>query len=68
VTFPEGVRTLELLKLALQEGVAFVPGEVFSASGQFGNCLRFSYSSPTPDRISEGVRRLRRAYDRLISR
>ncbi|MGH2379295.1 MAG: PLP-dependent aminotransferase family protein, partial [Candidatus Limnocylindria bacterium] len=67
VTFPEGTRTRQLLDLALEEGVAFVPGDVFSASGQFANCLRFSYSSPTPDRIDEGVRRLRRAYDRLRS-
>lgn len=65
VRFPDGISTRELLDLALEEGVAFVPGEVFSASGQFGDCLRFSYSSPTPDRIYEGVRRLRSAYDRL---
>lgn len=67
VAMPQGVSTRALLDLALEEGVAFVPGDVFSASGQFANCLRFSYSSPSPDRIDEGVRRLRRAYDRLRS-
>ena len=63
--FPETVRTRRLLDLALEEGVAFVPGDVFSATGGYANCLRFSYSSPTPERIDEGVRRLRRAYARL---
>ncbi|MEX2046726.1 MAG: PLP-dependent aminotransferase family protein [Chloroflexota bacterium] len=67
VRFPEKVRARGLLDLALEEGVAFVPGDVFSASGQFASCLRFSYSSPTPDRIDEGVRRLRSAYQRLRS-
>ena len=42
-----------------------MPGDVFSATGGYANCLRFSYSSPTPERIDEGVRRLRRAYARL---
>src|SRR3990172_2193162 len=31
--FPETVRTRRLLDLALEEGVAFVPGDVFSATG-----------------------------------
>jgi 2-aminoadipate transaminase len=65
VRFPGGIRARELLDVALEEGVAFVPGDVFSATGRFANCLRFSYSSPTPERIDEGVRRLRRAYDRV---
>lgn len=65
--FPGGTRTRDLLDLALEEGVAFVPGDVFSTTGSLADRLRLSYSSPTPDRIDEGVRRLRRAFDRLRS-
>lgn len=60
-----GLSASRLLDLALEEGVAFVPGDVFSPGGRFADCLRFSYSAPTPERIREGVVRLRRAYDRL---
>lgn len=56
-----------LLDLALEEGVAFVPGEAFTTGDGFRSALRFSYSWPTPERIDEGVRRLRRAYGRADS-
>jgi len=54
-----------LLEVALEEGVAFVPGDAFSIDANHRSALRFSISAPTPDRIDEGVRRLRRAFDRL---
>jgi 2-aminoadipate transaminase len=57
-----------LLDAALDEGVAFVPGDAFTTTGGFRDALRFSYCAPTPDRIHEGARRLRRAYERVRSR
>jgi 2-aminoadipate transaminase len=54
-----------LLDVALEEGVAFVPGDAFAIDEDHRSALRFSISAPTPDRIDEGVRRLRRAFDRL---
>jgi len=63
-----GVSCRELLGAAREEGVAFLPGDVFTTTGAFAEALRFSYSSPTPERIGEGVRRLRRAYDRVRDR
>jgi 2-aminoadipate transaminase len=54
-----------LLDVALEEGVAFVPGDAFAIDADHRSSLRFSISSPTPDRIDEGVRRLRRAFDRV---
>jgi 2-aminoadipate transaminase len=54
-----------LLDVALEEGVAFVPGQAFTIRRDHANALRFSISAPTPDRIDEGVRRLRRAFDRM---
>jgi 2-aminoadipate transaminase len=65
VTLPHRVSSSALFDAALQEGVAFVPGYAFGVDHEHDSALRFSYSSPTPDRIDEGVRRLRRAFDRV---
>jgi 2-aminoadipate transaminase len=65
VRLPETVSARALLGVALEEGVAFVPGDAFAIDADHGSALRFSISAPTPDRIDEGVRRLRRAFDRL---
>ena len=67
VRLPEGMTARRLLDVALEEGVAFVPGEAFSVAGDHRSALRFSISGPSPDRIDEGVRRLRRAFDRVVA-
>ncbi|HEV8536538.1 MAG TPA: PLP-dependent aminotransferase family protein [Candidatus Limnocylindria bacterium] len=65
VRLPEHVDARVLLDVALAEGVAFVPGAAFAVDRDLSNAFRFSISGPSPDRIDEGVRRLRRAVDRL---
>jgi len=65
VRLPQGVSARALLDVALEEGVAFVPGDAFAIDADHRSALRFSISAPTPDRIDEGVRRLRRAFDRI---
>ena len=65
VRLPQTVSARALLDVALEEGVAFVPGDAFAIDADHRSALRFSISAPTPDRIDEGVRRLRRAFDRL---
>ena len=65
VRLPRGVDARRLLDVALEEGVAFVPGEAFAIDRDHSNALRFSISAPSPERIDEGVRRLRRAFDRV---
>ena len=67
VRLPDGMDARGLLDVALEEGVAFVPGRAFTLSHDHSSALRFSISAPTPDRIDEGVRRLRRAFDRMAS-
>jgi 2-aminoadipate transaminase len=67
LTLPRGVDARALLDVALEEGVAFVPGEAFTVGTGHRNALRFSISGPSPDRIDEGVRRLRRAFDRMVA-
>jgi 2-aminoadipate transaminase len=65
LTLPERVDTEALFSVALEEGVAFIPGPAFSASGSFTNALRLCFASNDASVIDEGVALLRRALDRL---
>ena len=65
VRLPRGLDARALLDAALEEGVAFVPGDAFAIERDHRSALRFSVSGPTLERIDEGVARLRRAFDRL---
>ncbi|MET9272876.1 PLP-dependent aminotransferase family protein [Kribbella sp. NPDC003557] len=67
VTLENGVNTEELFEIALAEGVAFIPGPAFSPTGRFQNAFRVCFASTAPDRIHEGVTRLRRAADKLVT-
>ncbi|MEV0792200.1 PLP-dependent aminotransferase family protein [Kribbella sp. NPDC050459] len=67
VTLENGVDTEELFEVALAEGVAFIPGPAFSPTGRFRNAFRLCFASTDPDRIHEGVARLRRATDKLMT-
>jgi DNA-binding transcriptional MocR family regulator len=55
---PPDVDAFALHRLAVAEGIAFVPGELFSASGQYRNCLRLACGQPWSERIEDGLRRL----------
>jgi 2-aminoadipate transaminase len=65
LTLPEDVSTPALFPLALEEGVAFVPGPAFSVGGSFTNALRLAFSAEAPERARDGLVRLRTAIDRL---
>lgn len=58
VTLPEGLDAQAMLPRAVTGLVAYVPGTAFFADGQGGSQMRLSYCYPTPERITEGVRRL----------
>lgn len=58
VELPEEVDATALHAKALAEGVAFVPGELFSASGIYRNCLRLNCGNPHTPEIEDAVRRL----------
>jgi DNA-binding transcriptional MocR family regulator len=60
VELPEGLDARELLDRALEEHVAFVPGESFFPNGGHDNSLRLNFSAMPKERIWEGVRRLGR--------
>lgn len=58
VMLPEGVNATELLPLAVENNVAFVPGEAFYPDGRGKNAMRMNFSNATPEQIEEGIRRL----------
>jgi DNA-binding transcriptional MocR family regulator len=55
---PQGTKTRPLFRRALDQGICFAPGEVFSASGRYANCMRLSCGYPWSDRLARGVARL----------
>jgi 2-aminoadipate transaminase len=58
VTLPEHIDTRELLKKAVIEKVAFVPGNTFSTDGNIKNTMRLNFSNASDDNIVEGIKRL----------
>ncbi|MEO3755497.1 PLP-dependent aminotransferase family protein [Streptomyces sp. B6B3] len=59
--------TRRLFEPALRHGVAFIPGPAFSATGSFANALRLCFATSSPERIEEGVVRLRRAAEEVLA-
>ena len=59
ITVPEDINTTDLFYQAIENKVAFVPGEVFYPQGfQRYNSMRINFSFPTKEQILEGVKRL----------
>ena len=58
LTLPGGLDAKAMLPRAVTNRVAYVPGTAFFADGFGAQCMRLSYCHPTPERITEGVRRL----------
>ena len=58
VTLQEGVSALEVFHAAMEEKVAFVPGDPFYTHPENVNTLRLNYTNSTPEMIEEGIRRL----------
>ena len=59
ITVPEDLNTMELFYMAVEEKVAFVPGDVFYPEGlQKYNRMRINFSYPSKNDIIKGLRRL----------
>jgi 2-aminoadipate transaminase len=58
VTLPSQIDTLELLREASREKVAFVPGAPFWVGGTVRHTLRLNFSNASEERIEQGIRRL----------
>jgi 2-aminoadipate transaminase len=58
VAFPPEVSAGELLTRAIEQNVAFVPGEEFHLNGAGKNTMRLNFTKSNPSEIREGIRRL----------
>lgn len=68
VQMPECLNAEALLKIAVEEKVAFVPGHAFYPGGAEGHCcMRLNFSYSKPEIIEEGIRRLGRAIKRMLA-
>ncbi len=68
VRLPECLDAEDLLQIAVEEKVAFVPGHAFYPGGDDGRCcLRLNFSYCKPEIIQEGIRRLGRAVKRMLA-
>ena len=60
-TLPPPLDANELITRAVEHGVVYVAGEAFFVNGAGADLIRLSFSAPAPDRITEGVSRLKAA-------
>jgi DNA-binding transcriptional MocR family regulator len=55
---PPSIKSRALFHRALEKGICFAPGDVFSASDRYANCLRLSCGSNWHPRIERGLQTL----------
>ncbi|MCE1181622.1 MAG: PLP-dependent aminotransferase family protein [Rhodocyclales bacterium] len=67
VELPEGIDASLCYEAALQERVTYVPGDLFSASGMYRNCLRLNCGHPHTPEIADAVRRLGAIFSRAAA-
>lgn len=60
VELPHKINTLDFVDAALEAGVSFAPGALFSASGKFKNCLRLNCAVRWDQRVDRGLMALAR--------
>ncbi len=58
VILPEGHDSKQILEKAIEQKVAFVPGQSFYAHANVTNTFRLNYSNMPEERIEEGIKRL----------
>ena len=64
---PETINTNELIKVAVERKVAFVPGTPFYPNGGGKNTMRLNFSNASSENILEGIARLSRVIQEAIS-
>lgn len=62
-----GVGADELLTVAMECGVFFIPGSAFTTTGGFSDCLRLNFTHPSETEIAEGLARLKSAYEKHMA-
>jgi 2-aminoadipate transaminase len=66
VRLPEGMDTTEILRDAIDQKVAFVPGSAFYDDGSGKNTMRLNFSHATPEKIETGIARLGKVLARVM--
>ncbi|MCW8996413.1 MAG: PLP-dependent aminotransferase family protein [Psychromonas sp.] len=66
VTLPEELSAMDLFDKAIEQKVAFVPGDPFYVEKRGLNTLRLNFSSVDPDIIEEGIKRLGKVLHELL--
>ncbi len=64
---PHHINTRDLLLEAIQDKVAFVPGQGFHSDHSGTNTMRLNFSNVPPDQLREGIRRLGVAIQRRVA-
>ncbi|CAM3037988.1 GntR family transcriptional regulator [Ectopseudomonas mendocina] len=64
--FPERLDSLQLLRLALAQGISLAPGPIFSASQGFRHCARLNYGHPWNPRNEQAMEVLGRLVAGLL--
>jgi len=67
VTLPDDMDSAEVLKDAVEEKVAFVPGVCFHPNGSGRNTMRLNFSNASEEMIAEGIARLGRVVMRRVA-
>jgi 2-aminoadipate transaminase len=65
---PECMDAADVLKVAVERKVAFVPGAAFHATGGGRNTMRLNFSYTSPEAIREGITRLGTTLKELINK
>jgi 2-aminoadipate transaminase len=64
---PKEIKAMELFYKAVDNGVAFVPGDPFFINRKDSNCLRLSFVSTNEETIRTGIRRLGTTIEQCMS-
>lgn len=62
----EGIDATKVLPAAIENGVAYVPGQPFFVDGSGENTLRLAYSKEPPEKITEGIEIMCRVFREAI--
>jgi DNA-binding transcriptional MocR family regulator len=58
IELPRQLNAYHLYQQAFRRQVSVAPGQLFSARGQFGNCIRLSYARPWDAEVEEAIKTL----------
>lgn len=68
VTLPESLSAMDVFDKAIEQKVAFVPGDPFYVTKRGMNTLRLNFSSVDPDVIVEGIERLGKVLHEMLDK